>query len=545
MSDLVIGVDYGTDSVRAVITDCSNGEEIASSVFAYPRWARGEFCDPSANRFRQHPLDYIEGIEASIKGALALAPSGTATRVKGISIDTTGSTPCAVDASGKPLALSPEFSSDPDAMFILWKDHSSVAEAQEINEHSRKWPGGDFTRFEGGIYSSEWFWSKILHTCRVSPKVNAAAYSWIEHCDWISAELAGIGTSDAIPRGRCSAGHKALWHESWGGLPPEDYFKALDSKLLPFRRHMPNQTYTADKRIGGLSDAWAKKLGLTPGIAIGAGAFDAHMGAVGVGVQPGWLVRIMGTSTCDIMVADHAVIGDRQVRGICGQVDGSVIPGFVGLEAGQSAFGDLYAWFRDVLLWPWKEKGAANEEIAKSMIPMLEAAASKTPIAEGNPIFVDWLNGRRTPDADQSLKGALLGLSLGTDAPRLFRAIVEGSAFGSKAIVERFADEGIRIEGILGTGGVARKSSFAMQTLADVLGMPIRIAASDQACALGASIFAAVAAGIYPDVRSAQARMASRAEKTYNPIEANAKAYEKLYARYKAAGAFAQSEAGR
>jgi L-ribulokinase len=544
MNKCVIGVDYGTDSVRAVITDCGNGKEMGSAVHQYTRWKKGLYCDPAANRFRQHPLDYIEGLEASIKGALKQAPKGTAQAIKAISVDTTGSTPVAVDKEGIPLSLKPEFAEDPDAMFVLWKDHTAIAEAAEINKKSREWKGENYLKYVGGIYSSEWFWAKIMHVCRSSKKVKKAAYTWIEHCDWIPAVLAGIKKADDIPRGRCASGHKAMWHASWGGLPPADYLSALDPCLALVRAATPADTWTAEKKVGTISAEWAKRLGLGADVAIGGGAFDCHMGAVGAGIKPGWLVKVIGTSTCDIMIAPQAQIGKKQVRGICGQVDGSVVPGWVGLEAGQSAFGDLYAWFRNVLLWPARSLGLGKAALAKmedEIMPAMVEAAAKAPLCADGPVAVDWINGRRTPDANQELTGALTGLSIGDGAPELFRAVIESTAFGAKAIADRIRDEGVPIEGILAIGGVSRKAPFVMQVLADVMNSPIQVAASDQACALGASIFAAVAAGIYPDVQTAQKKMATSVERTYKPDAKRAAIYKVLYERYRAAGAAVES----
>jgi L-ribulokinase len=544
MNKCVIGVDYGTDSVRAVITDCGNGKEIGSAVHQYARWKKGLYCDPAANRFRQHPLDYIEGLEASIKGALKQAPKGTAQAIKAISVDTTGSTPVAVDKEGIPLSLKPEFAEDPDAMFVLWKDHTAIAEAAEINKKSREWKGENYLKYVGGIYSSEWFWAKIMHVCRASKKVKKAAYTWIEHCDWIPAVLAGIKKADDIPRGRCASGHKAMWHASWGGLPPADYLSALDPCLALVRAATPADTWTAEKKVGTISAEWAKRLGLGSDVAIGGGAFDCHMGAVGAGIKPGWLVKVIGTSTCDIMIAPQAQIGKKQVRGICGQVDGSVVPGWIGLEAGQSAFGDLYAWFRNVLLWPARSLGLGKAALAKiedEIMPAMVEAAAKAPLCADGPVAVDWINGRRTPDANQELTGALTGLSIGDGAPELFRAVIESTAFGAKAIADRIRDEGVPIEGILAIGGVSRKAPFVMQVLADVMNSPIQVAASDQACALGASIFAAVAAGIYPDVQTAQKKMATSVERTYKPDAKRAALYKVLYERYRAAGAAVES----
>jgi len=349
---LAIGVDFGTDSVRAVVVS-SSGEELAEGVSLYRRWAEGKYCDPARNLFRQHPLDHIEGLETAVNQALdRLGPARE--RIAGIGVDTTGSTPGAVDRQGRPLALDDRFRENPNAMFVLWKDHTAVKEAGEINDAARNWGGTDFTMYEGGVYSSEWFWAKILHVLREDPAVREAAFSWVEHCDWIPALLTGTEEPLTMKRSRCAAGHKAMWHRRWGGLPPEGFLVRVDPLLAGLRKRLYTETWTSDHAAGGLSPQWAARLGLQPGIPVAVGAFDAHMGAVGSGVAPGTLVKIMGTSTCDIMVAREEDIGDRLVAGICGQVDGSVLPGLVGLEAGQSAYGDIYAWFREVMLWPVK-----------------------------------------------------------------------------------------------------------------------------------------------------------------------------------------------
>ncbi|MDR6561671.1 MULTISPECIES: ribulokinase [unclassified Arcicella] len=541
----VIGVDYGTDSVRSVLIDTSNGKEISQSVFYYPRWKAGKYCIPAKNQFRQHPLDYLEGLESTIKDCLAKAPSVNPSSVKGISVDTTGSTPVAVDKSGTPLALTAGFEENPNAMFVLWKDHTSVNEAAEINQVSRTWGGIDYTQFEGGIYSSEWFWAKILHITREDDSIATSAYSWMEHCDWIPAVLIGSDDVDAVKRSRCAAGHKAMWHESWGGLPSEEYLGKFDSRLAALRSRLFEDTYTADVSMGNLCQAWADKLGLTTDTIISVGTFDAHAGAVGVEIESATLVKVMGTSTCDMMVAPFDEIGDKLVRGICGQVDGSIIPGMLGLEAGQSAFGDLLAWFKNLTMWSVQNADIAPEikqQIEDSIIVSLSKAASSIPISEKNVVALDWVNGRRTPDANQALKGAIIGLGMGSDAPAIFRAMVEAICFGSKAIVDRFKNEGVDIKQIVGMGGVAKKSDFVMQTLADVLDMPVKIATSEQAPALGAAMYAAVAAGIHPDVNTAVSAMGNGFDKTYFPIAENVALYAKLYQKYEALGAFVESQ---
>jgi L-ribulokinase len=531
--DLVLGIDYGTDSVRTLVVDAANGREITSAVCAYPRWAEGKFCSPRENRFRQHPLDYIEGLEKSVKSALKKAPKGSASRIRGIGIDTTGSTPCAVDKNGTPLALLPEFKSNPDAMFVLWKDHTSVAEAAMVNELSRTWGGTDFTAYEGGVYSSEWFWAKIARILKTDDAVAKAAWSWVEHCDWMPALLTGTTDPAAMKRSRCSAGHKAMWHPKWGGLPSEDFLIKLEPRTKGLRARLYAETVTADKPVGTLTKEWAKRLGLSSDVVVAAGAFDAHMGAVGAGIRPGQLVKVIGTSTCDIMTARSEEIGDRVIRGICGQVDGSVLPGFIGLEAGQSAFGDIYAWFGRFLAGTAKDKG--------QIIAALSREAERLPADLAVPLCLDWMNGRRTPDADQRLKGAIAGLSLGSTPAEVFKGLVESTAFGARAIAERFVAEGAAIREVLAIGGVAKKSGFVMQTLSDIMKMPIKVADSDQCCALGAAIFGAVAAGLHPDTMTAVEKMSSDIAKEYLPRKGSDKQADAKYAKYLAFASFVEN----
>lgn len=542
-NSFVIGVDYGTDSVRSIIVDASNGKEIAASVFYYPRWKNGMYCNPSKNQFRQHPLDYVEGLESTIKDCLSKAGSAVAANVKAIAIDTTGSTPVAVDESGTPLAMVKGFEENPNAMFVLWKDHTGVKEAAEINDHAQKFET-NYLQFVGGIYSSEWFWAKLLHILREDTSVRKALYSWVEHCDWIPFLLTGGKQASAMKRSRCAAGHKALWAEEFGGLPPDNFFAQLDPLLKGITSHLFEQTYTSDKSAGNLSAEWSQKLGLSTDVIVGVGAFDAHMGAVGGQIDPYHLSKVMGTSTCDMLVAPTAEIKGKLVKGICGQVPGSIIPGMMGLEAGQSAFGDAYAWFRNILAWPLKyvlpagtDKKTIEESIDK-IIAELTRQAEKLELDEQDEMAIDWFNGRRTPDANQLLKGSLIGLDLATDAPRLFRAIVESTCFGARAIVERFNDEGVPVKGLIGLGGVARKSPFIMQMMADVINMPIRIHRSEQTCAAGAAMFAATAAGLYPSVENAMQSMGQGFDVEYFPNKQKAVIYNKRYEQYKRTGQY-------
>jgi L-ribulokinase len=548
----VIGVDYGTDSVRAVIVNARNGQELASSVFLYPRWRQGLYCVAAQNQFRQHPLDYVEGLEFTIKDCIKKAGGATiAAAVKAISIDTTGSTPVAVNERGIPLALLPGFENNPNAMFVLWKDHTGVKEAAEINDHATKF-NINYLQYVGGIYSSEWFWAKLLHVLRVDAEVSKACYSWVEHCDWIPFLLTGGTHVKDMKRGRCSAGHKGLWAAEYGGLPPDDFFSSLDPVLKGFTSRLYTDTYTSDQSAGTLSEEWATRLGLSTDVIIGVGAFDAHMGAVGGQIEPYHLSKVMGTSTCDMLVAPTADIQGKLIKGICGQVDGSVIPGMLGLEAGQSAFGDTYAWFKNLLSWPLNEllmqsslidaqtAEALKNEISEKIITELSWQASLLPLDENAELSVDWLNGRRTPDANQMLKSAITGLSLGSDAPRIFRALAESTCFGAKSIVDRFNSEGVPVKGLIGIGGVAKKSPYIMQMMADVMQMPIRIHQFEHTCALGAAMFAATAAGIYPSVEDAMAAMGGGFDVAYQPNKQNAELYKKRYLKYIELGKFVE-----
>lgn len=549
MKAYVIGLDYGTDSVRAVLIDSQNGEEVASEVHWYKRWKNKEYCEPSINQFRQHPLDHIEGLAHTIKAVVSkskIAPK----LIKGICIDTTGSSPVPVMKDGTPLALVEEFAENPNAMMILWKDHTAIDEANEINELATNWGGENYAKYEGGIYSSEWFWAKILHIAREDEAVKEAAHTWLEHCDLMTYLLIGNKDLKSFKRSRCAAGHKAMWHESWNGLPSEDFLGQLHPYLADLRADLYQETFTSDEVAGNLSEEWAHKLGLTTDTVVAVGTFDAHSGAVGAKIGEQVLVRVMGTSTCDIIVASKEAIGTKTVRGICGQVDGSVIPGLIGLEAGQSAFGDVLAWFKDVVSWPIEnlvmssdvisndQKEKLKGEIESAFIKKLSEQAEAIPLSESIPTALDWINGRRTPDADQNLKCAISNLSLGSKAPHIFKALVNAICFGSKKIADRFQEEGVAINSVIGIGGVARKSPFIMQTLANVMNMPIKVAESDQAPALGAAIYAAVASGIYDNVIEASKHMGSDFEAEYNPQPETVKTYQQLMESYEDLGSF-------
>src|SRR5574344_169719 len=557
----VIGADFGSDSVRCVVLDASNGKTAGSEVVYYPRWAKGLYCNPKINQFRQHPLDYTESLTAAIKSALKQAGNSVAQKVRAICVDTTGSTPVLADKNGTALALLPQFKDEPDAMFILWKDHTAVEEAAEINKVAHSFKDNDYTKYEGGVYSSEWFWAKILHTIRKNSTVKNASYTAIEHCDWIPAILTGTTAPDKIKRSRCPAGHKVMWNAEWNGYPPTKFFDKFDKKLSEIRNSLGTETYTTDTSCGHLTNEWAEKLGLPESVIVTCGAFDCHIGAIGGDAAPGVLVKSIGTSTCDVIIGPKPAKGKKEklVKGICGQVDGSVVAGYIGYEAGQSAYGDYYAWLRNLITWPVKHQEAFKdcgvtvegldrlnvEAYEKNLLRMLENEAAKVTIDIDHPekwlVALDWVNGRRTPFANQKLSASISGINLGTDAPAMMRALLESTAFGARAIIEAFEEGGVKIEKIMAIGGVARKSKLGMQILSDVTNRDIYVTAGDQAPSVGAAAFAAKACGLYPSVFGAQKALSPGVSRVHHPDPKMVAVYNKLYARYLELGAFVES----
>ncbi len=521
-----IGLDYGTNSVRALIVNVANGEEIAAAVWTYSHGTQGVILSNDPNLARQHPADYVKGAEITIKQALADAMKSvkgfTPCRVIGIGVDTTGSTPLPVDKNGQPLAFNKKFANNPAAMAWLWKDHTGVNEAAEITALAKKMRPQYLAKC-GGTYSSEWFWSKVLKCLRTAPKVFDAAHSWIELSDFVPAALTGTEHPKKFIAGVCAAGHKAMWNAKWGGYPDAQFLSKLHPKLAKLRSRLTTRVHTIDRSVGGLTPAWAKRTGLEAGIPVAVGAFDAHLGAVGSGVAPGTLVKIIGTSTCDIAIsANNKKLAD--VPGLCGIVDGSVLPGYFGLEAGQSAVGDLFNWLVNYVQPGGKDAGS-HEELAKG--------ALKLKAGESGLLALDWNNGNRTILVDQRLTGALIGQTLYTTPAEIYRALIEATAFGALTIINRFEEYGVKIEQVVNCGGIAEKSPLVMQIYADVTGRPMKISRSAQTCALGSAIAAAVVANIYPDYEIAQRRMTGLKPRVFKP---NAKAhatYKELYVLYR------------
>ncbi len=521
-----IGVDYGTNSVRALVVDVDTGDEVGTHVFDYPSGEAGVIVDPVDPQLaRQNPADYIEGFHVSVREAVAAAaeePGFSAERVVGIGVDTTGSTPMPVDADGTPLALHEEFRDNPAAHAWLWKDHTAWAEAAEITEAAAQHPDRYLTKC-GGTYSSEWYWAKILRCKRAAPEVFAAAASWVELADFIPAYITGNTGPQRLPRGVCAAGHKAMYNDAWGGLPAPDFLAEVDADLAGLRYE--TAALPADRRAGGLAPEVAETVGLPAGIAVAVGAFDAHMGAVGAGIKPGTLVKIIGTSTCDMMVApmDQKL---PDIPGLCGIVPGSIIPGMYGLEAGQSAVGDIFNWFASHLA-PGSY-AAAGDTHAK-----LTAAAEKLRPGESGLLALDWNNGNRTILVDPMLTGLLVGQTLHTTAPEIYRALVEATAFGALTIINRFEEYGVPVEEVVNCGGIAEKNPFVMQIYADVCNRRMKISRSAQTCALGAAIFGAVAAGAHESVAAAQEKMTGVKEESFSPRPDAAAVYVDLYVLYK------------
>ncbi|MBN2244609.1 MAG: ribulokinase [Candidatus Aminicenantes bacterium] len=528
---LSVGLDFGTNSVRALLVDLADGREIATSIYNYETGQEGIILDPAKPELaRQNPADYLRGIEVTVNDILILAQEDDRnfdiSQIIGIGVDTTGSTPLPVDKSGAPLCFYDEFKDNPNAYAWLWKDHTGYAEAAEITALAKK-DHPEYLAKCGGTYSSEWFFSKILHCLRTDTKVFDAAYSWLECSDYIPAVLTGILDPLKLKRSRCAAGHKAMFNVEWGGLPAKEFLADLDPKLASLRHRLYQLTYTSDIEAGKLAKAWADKLGLLPEISVAVGAFDAHLGAAGSGVAPGKLVKIIGTSTCDVTVwpSGHSL---EDIPGLCGIVDGSVLPGYFGLEAGQSAVGDIFNWFIGSI-----QPGGK----AESSHSYLSKKAAKIQPGRSGLLALDWNNGNRTILVDQRLTGLLLGQTLHTTPEEIYRALIEATAFGALTIINRFEEYGVRISEIINCGGIAEKNPLIMQVYADVSGREMKIARSSQTCALGAAMAGAVAAGSaaggYDCFEDAQKIMCASKDTVFRPSPENHKVYQELYRLYR------------
>ena len=521
-----IGLDYGTNSVRCLIVNTANGAEVGTAVWDYENGKNGIILGRDPNLARQHPADYLKGAEITIKKALAdakrhvrgFAPE----QVVGIGVDTTGSTPLPVNAHGRPLALDKRFAKNPAAMAWLWKDHTGVAEAAEITELARKIRPQYLAKC-GGTYSSEWFFSKILHCLRTSPEVFDAAHTWVECADWIPAALTGTEAPEQLTVGVCAAGHKAMYSDDWGGYPDAEFLSQLDPKLGELRSRLRPKAEAIDRAAGTLTKEWAKRTGLSAGIPVAVGAFDAHLGAVGAGVGNGTLVKIIGTSTCDITIWP-ATEKLADIPGLCGIVKGSVLPGCYGLEAGQSAVGDIFNWFVNYLQ-PGGKKVGSHEELTKG--------ASKLRPGESGLLALDWNNGNRTILVDQRLTGLILGQTLYTTPAEIYRSLIEATAFGALTIINRFEEYGVKTEQVVNCGGIAEKNPLVMQIYADVTGRPMKVSRSAQTCALGAAIAGAVVSGAHPDYASAQKAMTGLKPRIFKPDGSAHAVYRDLYSLYR------------
>lgn len=533
----VVGVDFGSDSVRAVVVEAVSGRVAGNGVAFYPRWKQGLYQHPEQNIFRQHPLDYLESIEKCVKDAVACLEAEQVKNIVGIGVDTTGSTPAPVNREGIPLALTEEFADCENAMFHLWKDHSATEEAEELNHAFTSGSSTDYSKYQGK-YCSEWFWAKILHTVRQDARIKEAAYTWTEHCDWIVGTLCGNVRPEEICHSACAAGHKALWHSAWNGLPDSGVLGSVDPYLALVRARYGNAPGPAAVKAGQLTKEWADRLGLPEHIAVSGSSFDAHAGAVGAGIREKTMVCTLGTSAVDMVVVKAEYLEGKDIRSFGGQAEDSILSGFVGIETGQAAFGDIFAWFKKILMWPMerakaylgeKEYSTFYHKMEEEMLIELQSQAAQLP-EDVFPIALDWFNGRRYPDTDDFQKAVIGNLNLGTDAPHIYRALVFGAVCGLKRILDGFEDADIEIQHIVAVGGISKKSDYIMQMMADVLQKQVAVLDADQTCALGSAINASVACGIYQDVEAASVNMAAKRIRTFVPDKE--KNYKQHYEEY-------------
>lgn len=540
----VMGVDYGSDSVRAIILDANDGTLAASGTAEYPRWKQGLYSEPEKKRFRQHPLDHMECLISCVREAVASAGEKVRDRIVAIGFDATASTPAPFTKEGVPLALTKEFQEDPDAMFHLWKDHSSWKEAGEITKTFGTY---GYLKYQGP-YQSEWYWAKILHTVRNDKRVRDAAYSWVELADWIPNLLSGNTNVDTMYRDAGNAGHKAYYHSDFHGLPSKECLASLD----PYLAHIPDtfaKPRVSTSKVGNLTKEWADKLNLKEGIVIAGSSIDAHAGAVGAGVGPGTLVKTIGTSAVDLFVAERETVEKGHIDPtVCGMAENSVVPGYYGMETGQAAFGDVYAWYKRLLLSPVRtileESGLSDDvkrqalvTIEKGLLPLLDKQAGKDQ-ENDNLIALGWLNGRRYPVLNEHIKGAIAGIDLSVTSSEVYRSLVMATIFESKQAFLNYRKAGIPIDRIVAIGGIPKKSPLVMQMMSDIFSMPILVSDIKEACARGSAVFAAVASGIYPSMREAQDNLCRCSYTEYRPNQEKRTSYERLFAKYETFGSW-------
>lgn len=537
---LVAGVDYGSDSVRVLLLDAVSGESISEGVSWYPRWRERLYCDESKAQYRQHAFDYLECLQEAMKSAINNLMGYTGQDIIGLAIDTTGSTPCPVDQEGTPLCLLEEFKENPNAMFHLWKDHTAIEEAQEINQILSSGEI-DYTKYQG-IYSSEWYWAKILHTTRIDESIRNHAWMWVEHCDWIVGELSGNTKPDTLYKSACAAGHKALWHSAFQGLPSKECFTQMDEYLGIIHDRYGAGPVPAGTCVGNITEEWAEKLNINSEAKIGMGSFDAHAGGVGAGVALGTMVKVIGTSTVDMLIEEPEKLSGKNLRAYCGQAENSIVPGYVGVEMSQPAFGDVYAWLNKVLNWSLNHVEIPETLIAQEDLVDLKKHIQSNVLRElgsrveeyldSDVVAVDWFNGRRYPNLNENVKAGICGLTLGTSVEEIYAALIKGTVFGSKRIYNSLLSNGLKIDRMIAVGGIAQKSDVIMQCMSDALGIPIMVCKDEQTCAKGAAIYAAVASGIYASIEEAQRNYCEEYKVTYIPNVAKKDKYEEMYEKY-------------
>lgn len=529
MSKYAIGIDFGTESGRAVLVSLENGEEIAEHVTVYPHGVIDEKL-PYSNKelgfewALQHPGDYIEVLKQSIPGVInnsGVNPED----IIGVGIDFTSCTMLPIDSNAQPLCFDSKWKDNPHSWVKLWKHHAAQDEANKINEVATE-RGEKFISRYGGKISSEWMFAKILQILNDAPEVYEATDQFIEAGDWVVSQLTG-----EIKRNSCSAGYKAMWHKQ-EGYPSNSYFKALDPRLENVvETKLRGEIYPIGTKAGELTKEMAEMTGLKEGTSVAVGVIDAHAGVPGVGaVKPGQMVMAMGTSLCHMLISDVEV----EVEGISGVVEDGIIPGLFGYEAGQAAVGDIFAWFVENAV-P-EEVVTAAKQAGKNVHQLLEEKASSYKPGESGLLALDWWNGNRSVLVDADLSGLLIGATLQTKPEEIYRALLESTAYGTRKVIETFENHGVKVEELYACGGLSQKNNLLMQIFADVTNRPIKIAASKQTTALGAAMFGAVAAGEenggYNTVVEAAQKMAKVKEEVVTPIPENVAIYDKLYKEY-------------